>query len=43
VIAAAVEQERMEGWIMQRGLFAAGAELPGLYPPNDASPCDIPN
>jgi regulator of RNase E activity RraA len=32
VIAAAVEQERLEGWIM--GEVEAGAALPGLYPPN---------
>jgi regulator of RNase E activity RraA len=33
VIAAAVEQERLEGWIM--GQVEAGVALPGLYPPND--------
>jgi regulator of RNase E activity RraA len=33
VIAAAVEQERLEGWIMSQ--IAAGMPLPGLYPPND--------
>ncbi|MFO1222221.1 MAG: ribonuclease activity regulator RraA [Burkholderiaceae bacterium] len=33
VVAAAVEQERLEGWIM--GQVEAGAALPGLYPPND--------
>ncbi|CAM5784740.1 ribonuclease activity regulator RraA [Rhizobacter fulvus] len=33
VIAAAVEQERLEGWIM--GQVEAGVPLPGLYPPND--------
>ena len=33
VIAAAVEQERLEGWIMSR--VAQGAALPGLYPPNE--------
>ena len=33
VIAAAVEQERLEGWIMSE--VDAGASLPGLYPPND--------
>jgi len=33
VIAAAVEQERLEGWIMDQ--VDAGAALPGLYPPND--------
>jgi len=32
VAAEAVEQERLEGWIM--GEVAHGAELPGLYPPN---------
>ena len=32
VTAEAVEQERLEGWIM--GEVARGAELPGLYPPN---------
>ena len=29
----AVEQERLEAWIMQE--VQAGAELPGLYPPNE--------
>jgi len=33
VIAAAVEQERLEGWIMTQ--VAAGLPLPGLYPPNE--------
>lgn len=33
VIAAAVEQEKLEGWIMSQ--VAAGVPLPGLYPPND--------
>ncbi|MFA4969713.1 MAG: ribonuclease activity regulator RraA [Sulfuritalea sp.] len=33
VIPAAVEQERLEGWIMTQ--VAAGAPLPGLYPPNE--------
>jgi regulator of RNase E activity RraA len=33
VTAAAVEQERLEGWIM--GQVEAGVALPGLYPPND--------
>ena len=33
VISAAVEQERLEGWIMSQ--VDAGASLPGLYPPND--------
>ncbi len=32
VVAAAVEQERLEGWIMQE--VERGAALPGLYPPN---------
>ena len=32
VIGAAVEQERLEGWIM--GEVEAGVALPGLYPPN---------
>ena len=35
VIAASVEQERLEGWIMQE--VEAGARLPGLYPPDDAN------
>jgi regulator of RNase E activity RraA len=33
VVAASVEQERLEGWIMDQ--VDAGAALPGLYPPND--------
>ena len=33
VVAAAVEQERLEGWIMSR--VEDGAALPGLYPPNE--------
>ena len=33
VLAAAVEQERLEGWIM--GEVERGAALPGLYPPNE--------
>lgn len=33
VIAAAVEQERLEGWIMSQ--IDADIPLPGLYPPND--------
>lgn len=33
VVAASVEQERLEGWIM--GEVERGAALPGLYPPND--------
>ncbi len=32
VVAAAVEQERLENWIM--GQVQAGLALPGLYPPN---------
>lgn len=32
VVAQAVEQERLEGWIM--GEVERGAPLPGLYPPN---------
>ena len=32
VVDAAVEQERLEGWIM--GEVQAGTPLPGLYPPN---------
>jgi regulator of RNase E activity RraA len=35
VIAAAVEQERLEGWIM--GQVEAGVALPGLYPPDEAT------
>ncbi len=34
-MAAAAEQERLEGWIMQE--VEAGAALPGLYPPDDAA------
>jgi len=33
VVGAAVEQERLEGWIMSR--VEEGAALPGLYPPNE--------
>lgn len=33
IISAAVEQERLEGWIMFQ--VAAGIPLPGLYPPNE--------
>ena len=33
VLAAAVEQERLEGWIMSQ--VEAGVALPGLYPPNE--------
>jgi regulator of RNase E activity RraA len=32
IVSAAVEQERLEAWIMQE--VANGAALPGLYPPN---------
>ena len=35
VIAAALEQERLEGWIMEQ--VEAGQALPGLYPPNEAN------
>ena len=35
VIAAAVEQERLEAWIMSR--VEEGEALPGLYPPNEAN------
>jgi len=34
-IAAAVEQEQLEAWIL--GEVEHGAALPGLYPPNDAN------
>jgi regulator of RNase E activity RraA len=33
VIAASIEQERLEAWIMRE--VEAGAALPGLYPPDD--------
>ncbi len=33
VISAAVEQERLEAWIMTQ--VNAGIPLPGLYPPNE--------
>jgi regulator of RNase E activity RraA len=33
VIAAATEQERLENWIMSE--VEKGAQLPGLYPPNE--------
>jgi regulator of RNase E activity RraA len=33
VVAGAVEQERLEGWIM--GQVEAGEALPGLYPPDE--------
>jgi len=35
VVDAAVEQERLEAWIMQE--VESGTPLPGLYPPNDAA------
>ena len=35
VVAAAVEQERLEGWIM--GEVESGVPLPGLYPADDAT------
>ena len=35
VVAASVEQERLETWIMSE--VNAGASLPGLYPPNEAN------
>ena len=35
VVAAAVEQERLEGWIMAQ--VESGKALPGLYPPNEAN------
>lgn len=35
VIAASLEQERLEGWIMQQ--VESGQALPGLYPPNEAN------
>ena len=35
VIAAAVEQERFEGWVVTQ--VDAGVALPGLYPPNEAT------
>ncbi|MFO1327338.1 MAG: ribonuclease activity regulator RraA [Rubrivivax sp.] len=35
VVEAAVEQERLEGWIMRE--VESGTPLPGLYPPNDAA------
>ena len=33
VVAASVEQERLEGWIMSQ--VEQGVPLPGLYPPNE--------
>jgi hypothetical protein len=35
VVAAALEQERLEGWIMRE--VEAGVPLPGLYPSNEAT------
>lgn len=35
VLVEAVEQERLEGWIMAQ--IKAGVPLPGLYPPNEAT------
>jgi regulator of RNase E activity RraA len=35
VVAAAVEQEQLEAWIL--GEVEGGAALPGLYPPNEAN------
>ncbi len=35
VLAAAIEQERLEAWILAE--IEAGAALPGLYPPNEAN------
>jgi regulator of RNase E activity RraA len=35
VVEAAVEQETLEGWIMQE--VERGAPLPGLYPPDEAT------
>ena len=35
VIAASIEQERQEGWIMRE--VEGGASLPGLYPMNEAT------
>ncbi len=35
VLAAAIEQERLEAWILQQ--VEAGAALPGLYPPNETN------
>ncbi len=35
VVPAALEQERLEAWIMDE--VARGATLPGLYPPNEAN------
>ena len=35
VTEAAIEQERLEGWIMQQ--VDTGVPLPGLYPPDEAN------
>jgi len=35
IVPIAVEQERLEGWIM--GEVERGAALPGLYPPDEAN------
>jgi regulator of RNase E activity RraA len=35
VVATAIEQERLEAWILRQ--VDNGAALPGLYPPNDSS------
>jgi regulator of RNase E activity RraA len=35
ISAETVEQERMEGWILDR--VRAGARLPGTYPPDAAT------
>jgi regulator of RNase E activity RraA len=35
VTEAAIEQERLEGWIMQQ--VDTGTPLPGLYPPDEAN------
>jgi regulator of RNase E activity RraA len=35
VVAASVEQERLENWIMSE--VETGTALPGLYPPNEAN------
>ncbi|MEJ8810577.1 ribonuclease activity regulator RraA [Variovorax ureilyticus] len=35
IVSESVEQERLEAWIMEQ--VGHGAELPGLYPPNEAN------
>jgi regulator of RNase E activity RraA len=35
IVNESVEQERLEAWIMEQ--VGQGAELPGLYPPNEAN------